>query len=639
MCGIAGLINFDADHLDQKIVENMTDVMRYRGPDDEGVFSDRHVVLGHVRLSIIDVAGSTQPLSNEDGSIWVVFNGEIYNYHALREELAAKGHRFTTDGDTETLVHLYEEYGGAMVSRLQGMFAFAIWDKREQSLFMARDRMGIKPLYYCTAGNDFIFASEPKALLQHPKMNVRADAEGIWHYLTYRSVPSPGTMFEGVTKVRPGYTVTLTRRGCLEECYWDIPLVPIHSKRPYRRGDAKSMTDQVESLLMKSVERRLISDVPLGAFLSGGVDSSLIVALMSRLTHAPVRTYSVGFPSFPFSEAPYAKTVAELYGTDHHELILEEDCFAEHFEPLTWIRDSPLSEPADVPLYLLAKMASSDVKVLLSGEGSDELFAGYPKYAYDHFAGVVNVLPEQAVRRAGYLLPSRFRRVEVALRSLCETEQADRWAQWFAPFTRGEKLRLLTADETWGNPTKEYVRKTPDCDPLDAMLYADCKIWLPDNLLDRGDRMTMGASVEGRVPFLDHELVELAFSLPSRFKVSGFQRKWVVKQIARRYLPARIVERRKVGFSVPLAQWFRNKLRDMCYDRICRKDGLMRQLFANAELQSILDDHCSDRKDNALKIWTLLTLSVWDDVFCRNRIVKTGLGEAACLTKQTLRNA
>ncbi|MHC4396283.1 MAG: asparagine synthase (glutamine-hydrolyzing) [Planctomycetota bacterium] len=624
MCGIAGIVNFRLDRLDRQVIEDMITHLRHRGPDDEGIYQDKHVLLGHTRLSIIDVQGSAQPLSNEDGSVWLVFNGEIYNYQELRKKLIGTRHRFRTNGDTETLVHLYEEYGEQMADYLQGMFAFAIWDKKKQLLLIMRDRMGIKPLYYCEKGDSLLFASEPKAFFCYPEIKARPNAEGIWHYLTYRSVPAPTTLFDGIFKVKPGHMLTVTDKGTRGKCYWDVPLIPEHSKKMGRKGDMESRTSRVEALLQTSVKRRLISDVPLGAFLSGGVDSSLIVALMSRLTNAPVKTYSVGFNDFPDSELRYAGMVAKQYETDHHELILEEDCFADYLEELTWIRDAPLSEPADVPLHLLAKMARRDVKVLLSGEGSDEIFAGYPKYAYDRFSPMVNLLPKRLTQQVERILPSKFRRVEVALKSLCEKDPAERWSQWFSPFTKQEKLRLVTSSNSWDNPTKQYVERASRCNLLDRMLYTDCKLWLADNLLDRGDRMTMGVSVEGRVPFLDHELVEFAFSLPMDAKVKGFTRKWQVKQIALKFLPECIVNRRKVGFSVPLAQWFRGKLRNMCYDRICQNNGFVGQFLARDELQKILDDHCSNRKDNALKIWTLLGLTIWGDVFCGNTATNLG---------------
>jgi asparagine synthase (glutamine-hydrolysing) len=592
--------------------------MHHRGPDGDGFYTNRHVVLGHVRLSIIDVAGSKQPLSNEDETLWVTFNGEIYNYRQIREDLLAKGHRFKTQGDTETLVHLYEEYGTEMVHRLLGMFAFAIWDVKRRQLFMVRDRMGIKPLYYGQQGGDFVFASELKAFFQHPGFSPKPSEEGLWHYLTYRSVPSPATLFEGLTKVRPGHYVVVNEKGVECRCYWDIPFKP--EEVVERDQDPRQIEENVESLLRTSVQRRLIADVPLGAFLSGGVDSSLIVALMSQLTNAPVRTYSVGFKDFPSSELPYAKIVADQYHTDHHELVLEEDCFADHLEKLTWIRDSPLSEPADVPLYLLSKMARKDVKVLLSGEGSDELFGGYPKYAYDRYAPWVSRFPRSWVQGAGGMLPGRMRRVEVALRSLCEPDPAQRWAQWFSPFTPREKRLLMPSANEWPNPTREYVDRCAGSSPLDAMLYADCKLWLPDNLLDRGDRMTMGASVEGRVPFLDHELVEYAFGLPASVKVRGLVRKWQIRRIALKHLPDTVVNRAKVGFRLPLTQWFRGRLKEMCYDRLCKADGLLTQWLSRDQLRKTLDDHCSGRKDNWLQIWTLLGLAIWSDVFCDHPI-------------------
>jgi len=502
------------------------------------------------------------------------------------------------------------------VNHLNGMFAFAIWDGNNRSLLLVRDRMGIKPLYYCRTSDEFIFASEPKALLQHPSVSCRPSEEGIWHYLTYRSVPAPQTLFEGITKLRPGYMLILSQDDFMEKSYWDIPLHAERDKVPFKGGRAlRDVGQQVEELLLQSVKRRLISDVPLGAFLSGGIDSSLIVAMMSKLTNAPVKTYSVGFRSFASSELGYAKITAEKYQTNHHELVLEEDCFAEHLEKLTWLRDAPLSEPADVPLYLLADMAQKDVKVLLSGEGSDETFAGYPKYAYDFLSPAVGMLPGAITRFMTNRLPAKFRRAEIALKSLSEPDRAERWAQWFSPFSRQEKLALTSMTNSWPNPSSQYVQRTGICSTLDQMLYTDCKLWLPDNLLDRGDRMTMGASVEGRVPFLDHEFVEFAFTLPTNLKVRGFARKWLIKQIAVKYLPEQIVYRRKVGFDVPLAQWFRGKLRQMCYDRICQRNGLLAEVMARGQLEKILDDHCTGRKDNALKIWTLLGLSLWAEVF------------------------
>lgn len=616
MCGIAGIVSYSHERVDSSVVKRMIRIMRHRGPDDEGIFSGQHAILGHVRLSIIDVTGSKQPLSNENGDVWVTFNGEIYNYRQIRKKLTDKGHCFKTEGDTEILVHLYEEYGQEMISHLQGMFAFAIWDKQKQLLFMARDRVGIKPLYYCINKNNFIFASEIKAILQHPSISASPREESMWNYLTYQSAPSPYTLFENIYKLEPGNSLVYTKEGYHIKKYWDVPL------RTHTNGQKTDVIAEVESLLLKSVKRRLISDVPVGAFLSGGIDSSLIVAMMSKLTNTKVKTYSVGFNNYASSEVSYAKSVADQYKTNHHELILDEDCFAENLEGMTWMRDGPLSQPADIPLYLLAKMASKDVKILLSGEGSDELFAGYRKYAYDRFAPLFNWLPNNFVQNLSHVLPPKLRKVEVALRSLSEKTNADRWAQWFAPFTINEKLQLLGDRYASINPSERFASLAQKCTSLDAMLYVDCKLWLPENLLERGDRMTMAASVECRVPFLDHELIEYAFNLPSNVKVKSFTGKWIIKQIAKKYLPDEIIDRPKVGFSVPLSRWFRGELREMCYDRICNRNGLLRDMFSQKILHEILDSHCSFRKDNSHKIWALLGLAIWDDVF-----IKTSVGK------------
>lgn len=623
MCGIAGIVQYDCERIDTGLVRQMIQVIRHRGPDGEGVIAEPSVALGHVRLSILDLEGSPQPMTNqlEDSSLWIVYNGEIYNFQQIREDLISKGHIFHSKGDTEVLIHLYQEYSEKMLDYLNGMFAFAIWDKKKQELFLARDRMGIKPLYYSWAGDCFLFASEPKAILQHPQVSSRADPESIWHYMTYRSVPAPHTLFEQIKKLRAGHYLRLNRTSFQDRQYWDIPLVEPQAK-VFQGASIPRCMQEAESHLLKSVERRLISDVPFGAFLSGGVDSSLIVAMMAKLCSQPVRTYSVGFRDFPNSELDFAKIVARQFKTEHHELVLEPDCFADYLDKLTWMRDSPLSERSDVPLHLLSLEARKEVKILLSGEGSDELYAGYPKYAYDRFAPWFHWIPRNLVDWGCSILPSKLRKVEIAFNSLAQKNEAERWTQWFSPFTTAQKNQLFNTPFPCPNPTEQY-RKNSRISLLDRMLYTDCKLWLAENLLERGDRMTMAASIEGRVPFLDHEFVELAFQMPDSVKVHGMKRKWLIKQLALKYLPKEIVTRKKVGFEVPLAQWFRGKLKDMCYDRICRNDGLMKDLFSRQSLLKILDDHCSGKKDNFLQIWTLLGLSIWEEQFRAPK--KTGL--------------
>jgi asparagine synthase (glutamine-hydrolysing) len=598
----------------------MMSVLRHRGPDGEGIYRDDHAIFGHVRLSIIDVEGSDQPLCNEDESIWITYNGEIYNFLSLREELLKKGHLFRTRGDAEVIVHLYEDYGEQMVSRLNGMFALAIWDTRKQRLFLARDRMGIKPMYFVQFENAILFASEPKALLQDPAVHVEINAESLWHYLTYRSVPAPATLYKGISKLLPAHYLVFSSYKLQVKEYWDIHLRADTVRSDVADAHCHSL---LEETLTKAVTTQMSSDVPVGALLSGGVDSSLIVAIMSKVAATRVNTYTVGFSDCPLSELPYARAVAEQYHTDHHELLLTEETFMEYLEEQTWLEDAPLSEPADIPLHLLARMASRDVKVLMSGEGSDELFGGYPKNVYDRFHPVAGLLPLWIVTPLMDRLSSRYRRLEILLRSLTLQDCSSRWDQWFASFTSAEKDRLIPGACQHTQPSRDYVRKMHLDDSLASMLYCDCKTWLADNLLDRGDRMTMAASVEMRVPYLDNQMVDLAFALPSRVKVRGFQGKWIIKQIAARYLPPELVFRPKVGFRLPLAQWFRGKLKDLCYDRICSNEGFVRELLSNRESRKVLDDHCADRKDNSQKIWTLLALSLWYEAFLQRKVQVT----------------
>lgn len=609
MCGINGIVDYKKS-ADINVIDRMNDILRHRGPDGSGKYHSVNKVcaLGHVRLSIIDVQGSSQPLCNENSTIWITFNGEIYNYKELRKDLLKKGHRFSSDGDTEVLIHLYEEYGHEMLQYLYGMFAFAIWDNNLNELFVARDRLGVKPVFYTVFDGRLIFSSEQKGVLLNKGVVKELNEEGVWNYLSFRSVPAPNTLYKGLSKLLPSHFLVFGESGIRVKQYWTINA----DRKNYSCLDDNELVLRTESLLEKSIERRLVSDVPLGAFLSGGVDSSLIVAMMSKLMTEPVKTYTVGFKNFAASEAPYAKIVADCYKTEHHELILEEEVFSDYFEKLTILRDAPLSEPADIPLFLLSEMASKDVKILLSGEGSDELFAGYPKYQADHLFKFFKYLPAPILKRVLAFVPSRFRKIEVAIKSLQEQDSLERWVQWFSPFSSAEKRELFLPDSRkFVNPLNSYVSADNNLSLLSSFLFCDCKVWLPDNLLDRGDRMTMGASIEGRVPFLDHDLVDYAFQLPDRVKIRGKHRKWIIKQIALKYLPPEIVNRPKAGFVVPLSQWFRGKLRDYCYDTICSKGSLPEDIISSQNVRIILDNHCSGKKDNYLQIWTLLGLALW----------------------------
>jgi asparagine synthase (glutamine-hydrolysing) len=628
MCGIAGVMRFDGAPAATGIVEEMLRSLVHRGPDGMGLLARGSMVLGHRRLSIIDVAGSPQPMSSADGRLHVCFNGEIFNYRELRTDLAADGYAFRTNGDTEVLLALFERHGPEGVSRLRGQFAYAIYDEPSRELWLFRDRMGILPLYFRVDGAGLAFASEVKALLvDAPSMEI--DEASVGEYLSYRSVPAPNTLFRGVRKLQAGHLLHCKMDGNHKlRRYWEIP----------RGGEELHLTDDqaldlVARALEEAVAAALVADVPVGAYLSGGVDSSLVVALMHKLrAGAPIETFSAGFADPRYDELPFARQVSEQFATRHHEVSVGARDFEELWPVLTWHRDGPISEPSDVAVYRLASLARSSVKVLLSGEGSDELFAGYPKYAAAAMAGFADAIPKalrtplfRTIERA---LPRRAARARVAVRAMTATDEAGRFLNWFAPFTSYERNELCPAPE---RDTFREIWARARGDLVERMLYVDCHTWLSDNLLERGDRMAMAASVESRPPFLDHHLVELAFSLPSHLKLRGRRGKWIVKEVARRYLPTEIVDRRKLGFRVPLDAWFRGHLRELSRDMLTGSNSFVGSWMKRSAVSRILDDHESGRRSEEGRIWTLLGLEVWHSVFFRREraefLSRAGLAE------------
>lgn len=610
MCGIAGCLRFDGLEVPAAEIEAMLGLLEHRGPDAKGRWFGPGIGLGHTRLSIIDLAGSAQPMASADGHLQVTFNGEILNYEALRAEL---DYPFRTRGDTEVLLAVFERHGPMGVQRLRGQFAYAVYDTAARELHLFRDRMGILPLYYAVDGSRIVFGSEIKALLAvlpRPKVDVAS----LHDYLGHRSVHAPYTLFEGVRKLPPGHRLRVDRAGRVEvHPYWSLANNP----PPTTVSDPEAC-DLVEKALVDSVSEALVADVPVGAYLSGGLDSSLIVALAARArSGGPVATYSAGFRDSLADELPWARRVSDLLGTDHHEVVVGPEDFIESWALLTWHRDAPLSEPADLAVHRLAVLARKDVKVVLSGEGSDELFAGYPKYRMARLADAVGAVPAairgpllHAVERR---LPARLGRAAIAVRAVAAPSRGDRLRTWFAPFTASERAALL------GPP----VRSTGSCydeargDAIRRMLYADCRGWLPDNLLERGDRMSMAASLELRPPFLDTRLVDLAFTLPSRVKLRRGTTKWIVKEVARRYLPPDVVDRTKVGFTVPLEAWFRGGLRDLAWDLLTSRNSFVNEFMSGAGVRELLVSHDRGRRNEHMRLWTLLGLEVWHHVFFR----------------------
>ena len=543
-------------------------------------------------------------MSTPDGQVHLTFNGEILNYRELRSQVDFP---FRTAGDTETLLAVYMAYGLAGVERLRGQFAFAIYDQRTDQLHLARDRLGILPLHYFSCDRFFSFASEIKALF--PVMDqLNVDRDSLHEYLAQRSVPAPRTLIQGVRKLEPGNVMTVYPDGRRDvRSYWQLP-----NLRP-PRVTPNVATEMVAEALNDSIAEALVADVPVGTYLSGGLDSSLITALVAEARGGEgLHTFSAGFGDERVDEVAWARRVAAVVGSEHHEVTVTADDFRENWARLSWHRDAPLSEPADVAVFKLAELARRNVKVVLSGEGADELFGGYPKYRFarmTRWAGVVpNNVRGTVLRRLDRNLPASMSRLGVAVRALGEPTADERVRGWFAPFTSVERQMLVGTTTSRSAPQTDALNRH---DALGRMLYSDSRSWLADNLLERGDRMSMAASLELRPPFLDHRLVELAFSLPSSVKVRGRVTKWVVKEVARRLLPNEVVDRPKAGFKVPLDAWFRGGLKEMAMDLLVGPSSFVSEVLDEGVVRQLLKDHTSGARDEQIRLWTLLSLEVW----------------------------
>ena len=612
MCGICGVLNFGTrEPADQAALKRATDAMAHRGPDDEGFYLAGELGLGNRRLSIIDLPGGHQPISNEDQSLWITFNGEIYNYRELRLQLEVR-HQFRTASDTEVILHLYEEYGTGLIEHLRGMFAFALWDNRQRRLLLVRDRIGVKPLYYLAEPGRLAFASELRALRQLSTGPLEIDPQSVYDFFGFRYVPAPHTFYRNVSKLLPGHFLIVDAKGIRQEQYWDVPG---EDETPLA---AEEYASQVLDTLRESIRLRLVADVPLGVFLSGGVDSTALVAMMADLGVRPLRTFSVGFEEEQFSELPYARRVATRFSTDHTEVILRARDLADELQRLVAFRDEPVAEPTDVALYRMSLKAAETIKVVLAGEGSDELFAGYPKYAADRLAGLVSAFPQEVTSAIVRWLPYRQRRVKLALEALSIPDEAERSATWFASFSSQERETLFSSDflaqVDVAHPARvfaQYLEQVRDRPPLKRMLYADLKVWLPDNLLLRGDQMTMAASIEERVPFLDHKLVELAARIPVRLLTQGFRTKVLLRQALRPYLPPETLRRRKVGFTVPVGPWFRKTLNSFVADLLLSPDARSREYFNVANMENFVREHFDGVRDRQKQIWALVNFELW----------------------------
>jgi asparagine synthase (glutamine-hydrolysing) len=638
MCGICGVLAFnDSFAHDERVLSTMRDTMTHRGPDDAGVWSSpgARVTLGHRRLSIVDVSHfGHQPMSNEDGSVWVTFNGEIYNHAELRSELEARGHHYRSRCDTETIVHLYEDEGERCVERLDGMFAIAIWDERRRELFLARDRLGKKPLYWTRTPAGFAFASEIKALLRHPAVSADLDVEAFHDYLTFVCTPAPATMFARVNKLSAAERMTVSERGDIRaDTYW----TPMHCSEDLAGYGEDELGERLLELLRASIAKRMMSDVPFGVFLSGGVDSSTNVALMSELMSQPVRTFSVAFRQYErYNELEYARKIARLFKTDHHEVLIDAEDLTSFLPEMVHHQDEPIADWVCVPLYYVSKLArDSETIVVQVGEGSDELFHGYQNYI------------DAAARRRRYWEPFQHApapvRGLIAESALALSRRAGRGtfhAQYVAdaaagrlPFWggaicyTGELKRQILAGN--GNRPDAYrvvqrlweqaEHDCPDADLLQKMTYLELKQRLAELLLMRVDKMTMATSVEARAPFLDHKLVEFALALPMKMKVRGGVGKWLLKRTVDGLLPSDIVHRKKQGFGAPVAEWFRGDLGTRAQQEIRGSSLAERGLLDYDRIDELWAAHRSGRADWSFQLWNIYNVSAWHDHWIAGR--------------------
>ena len=643
MCGIAGLVAVDRLDADApRRARQMRDVIAYRGPDDAGLHCDDRAALGHRRLSIVDLSTGHQPLSNEDGSVWIVFNGEIYNHADVRRELEAHGHQYRTKSDTETIVHAYEQWGDDCVHRFRGMFAFALWDAPMRRLLLVRDRLGIKPLYWARAGDTLLFGSEIKALLAAGLLQPEPNAAALPEVLSTRYISGPETMFRGVHKLLPGHLLVFERGGTRIRQYWDVPARPAAGRQP--PAGSRRVIAEFRDLLEESVRLRLMSDVPLGMFLSGGIDSSAIAALMARMIDRPLQTFSVAFKDRAYNELVYSREVARAIGADSHEIVIDDRDFFGALPKLVWHEDEPIAHTSSVPLYFVSALARPHVTVVLTGEGSDELLAGYGKYPRISWNWRAGTIYERVVPRplrasiAGGVLPKlpaalrRYaRRSFLAMDRTPESMCFDNFASIRLADQRellAPALRLAATRARAYDASLSYFQK-PDAGStfLDRLLYADIKTYLVE-LLMKQDQMSMAASIESRVPFLDHKLVEFAARLPDRWKISGWTTKRVLRESMKGLLPESILNRPKMGFPVPFGSWTRGAwngvARDVLLDRRARERGLVDA----AAVDRLLTAHAEGRTDGADRIWSLLNLELWHRTFIDKEGVQT-LSEAA----------
>lgn len=636
MCGICGIFHTDRmRRADRTVLADMNRRIVHRGPDDDGFFVEANIGLAMRRLSIIDIKTGHQPITNEDENIWIVYNGELYNHQELRKDLEARGHRYRTKSDTETIVHLYEEHGRDCVKYLRGMFAFAIWDRRTRKLFIARDRLGIKPLYFRFDGSTLLFASEIKAILAHPGVTPEFDRTTLAEYLAFGYIPEPQTMYAGIAKLLPGHTLEISEDGQPEiSSYWDLSVPPDDGSRPRQH-----YVDRYRALLEECVSSHLMSDVPLGVFLSGGLDSSAVAALTTKIRKEPIETFAVGYGEEAFSELPFARAVAEHIGSKHREVRLSRDEFFHALPRMIWHEDEPIVWPSSVSLYFVARLARERVTVVLTGEGSDETLAGYTRYAWTLknsrmdsvyrtlFPGFARNMVRGLIQSAP-LSGSLYRKLE-------HTFLVRDGASWpsfyfdnfYSAFSAADQGALLTPEtmqsiaDAYAGSMKYWNKSSGDM--LHRMLYTDIKTYLVE-LLMKQDQMSMAASIESRVPFLDHMLVEFTASIPAKYDVQGLAGKFILKSAVEDLLPRDIIYRQKMGFPTPWAYWLAGPQLDQLEQLLLESRTSDRGFFNPGVVKKLFAEHRAGKRDHGNRIWRLLNLELWQRVCLEGEPVEEG---------------
>jgi len=616
MCGISGFMYFDGAPVQESVIREMSSVLKHRGPDEDGVYIGSGAALGHRRLSIIDLGSGQQPLSNEDRTIWISFNGEIYNYRELQNELKAS-HTFRTRSDTETIVHLYESYPKTFVEKLRGMFAFALWDERKRTMILARDRLGKKPLYYYADHQKVIFASEIKSILRHPALDLKIDEHAVSDYVSLGYIPAPKSIYRSIRKIPPGYYLRVRPARIEAVQYWDLHFNEL------RQRSEEEWRQRLLDEFRTAVEIRLMSEVPLGAFLSGGVDSSGVVAMMSKILSQPVKTATIGFQEKHYDESEFGRQVSRHLGTDHYDRVVTPEKI-DTIEKLAWIYDEPFSDSSALPTYFVSQVARERVTVALSGDGGDENFAGYERYLMDQQENRVRSLLPLGFRRTLFgplatIYPKldwapRFLRGKTTFQSLA-SDHVEGYFDSVSTFRRYEKSQILSPDlksSLGGYDTtdifRDYYRNADTPDALSRIQYLDIKTYLTDDILTKVDRASMAHSLEVRCPLLDHNFMELVASIPSDFKLRGMTGKYVFKKALEAELPRNILNRAKMGFAVPLASWFRNGIHDYARQFLPeRSDPYLSSSF----VRKMWNQHQTGTRDRSGQLWNVLMFRLW----------------------------